>query len=201
MISSCDLTNYNYSQQQRLLPETKAKSARLTFVYLGPQCAPQSGCAWPSLLAGSLHDTFNQHPPSRPARSPGPGPGQPGGLESLPFGAQPVSTVAVTRADIESSVTALGTLQPRRYVDVGAQASGQIHKLHVEVGDTVRKGQLLVEIDPSTSRPGWMPGAIRSTTSRPSWQSSARSTNWPSNSSSASATWPPRHPRRRRANG
>ncbi|MFV3326905.1 efflux RND transporter periplasmic adaptor subunit [Pseudomonas sp. NY15372] len=78
-----------------------------------------------------------------------------GGLlawKTLPFGAQPVSTVAVTRADIESSVTALGTLQPRRYVDVGAQASGQIRKLHVEVGETVRQGQLLVEIDPSTQQ-------------------------------------------------
>jgi len=72
--------------------------------------------------------------------------------QSLPYGAQPVSTVTVTRADIESSVTALGTLQPRRYVDVGAQASGQIRKLHVEAGDTVRKGQLLVEIDPSTQQ-------------------------------------------------
>jgi macrolide-specific efflux system membrane fusion protein len=71
---------------------------------------------------------------------------------SLPFGTQPVSTVAVTRADIESSVTALGTLQPRRYVDVGAQASGQIRNLHVEVGDQVHKGQLLVEIDPSTQQ-------------------------------------------------
>ena len=70
---------------------------------------------------------------------------------ALPSAAQPL-TVAVTRADIESSVTALGTLQPRRYVDVGAQASGQIHTLHVEVGDTVRKGQLLVEIDPSTQQ-------------------------------------------------
>ncbi|MGY4526509.1 efflux RND transporter periplasmic adaptor subunit [Pseudomonas sp. TE21394] len=69
-----------------------------------------------------------------------------------PYAAPTPSTVAVTRADIESSVTALGTLQPRRYVDVGAQASGQIHTLHVEVGDTVRKGQLLVEIDPSTQQ-------------------------------------------------
>lgn len=69
---------------------------------------------------------------------------------SRPLAGAPVSTVAVTRADIESSVTALGTLQPRRYVDVGAQASGQIRKLHVEVGDPIRQGQLLVEIDPST---------------------------------------------------
>ncbi|WP_223530490.1 efflux RND transporter periplasmic adaptor subunit [Pseudomonas sp. GL-R-19] len=61
-------------------------------------------------------------------------------------------TVQVSRADIESSVTALGTLQPRRYVDVGAQASGQIHKIHVEVGDLVKEGQLLVEIDPSTQQ-------------------------------------------------
>ena len=59
-------------------------------------------------------------------------------------------TVPVTRGDIESSVTALGTLQPRQYVDVGAQASGQIHKIHVAVGTEVKEGQLLVEIDPST---------------------------------------------------
>ncbi|MFV3405975.1 efflux RND transporter periplasmic adaptor subunit [Pseudomonas sp. NY15463] len=72
--------------------------------------------------------------------------------KTLPLSGAPVSTVAVTRSDIESSVTALGTLQPRRYVDVGAQASGQIRKLHVEAGDPVREGQLLVEIDPSTQQ-------------------------------------------------
>ncbi|CAM3599992.1 efflux RND transporter periplasmic adaptor subunit [Pseudomonas wadenswilerensis] len=72
--------------------------------------------------------------------------------KTLPTGGDPHSTVAVTRGDIESSVTALGTLQPRRYVDVGAQASGQIRKLHVEVGDQVKEGQLLVEIDPSTQQ-------------------------------------------------
>ncbi|OLS63382.1 efflux RND transporter periplasmic adaptor subunit [Pseudomonas putida] len=71
--------------------------------------------------------------------------------KALP-GHDPLSTVTVTRGDIESSVTALGTLQPRRYVDVGAQASGQIRKLHVEPGDQVQEGQLLVEIDPSTQQ-------------------------------------------------
>ncbi|MCQ6259213.1 efflux RND transporter periplasmic adaptor subunit [Pseudomonas sp. Q11] len=64
----------------------------------------------------------------------------------------PLATALVTRGDIENSVTALGTLQPRRYVDVGAQASGQIRKIHVEAGDEVREGQLLVEIDPSTQK-------------------------------------------------
>ncbi|WP_458370935.1 efflux RND transporter periplasmic adaptor subunit [Pseudomonas fluorescens] len=70
----------------------------------------------------------------------------------IPQGRDGFATVQVSRADIESSVTALGTLQPRRYVDVGAQASGQIHKIHVEVGDVVKEGQLLVEIDPSTQQ-------------------------------------------------
>jgi len=70
----------------------------------------------------------------------------------LPPGRDKFATVQVSRGDIESSVTALGTLQPRRYVDVGAQASGQIRKIHVEVGDVVKQGQLLVEIDPATQK-------------------------------------------------
>ena len=72
--------------------------------------------------------------------------------QMLPPGRDKFATVQVSRGDIESSVTALGTLQPRRYVDVGAQASGQIQKIHVEVGDAVKEGQLLVEIDPSTQK-------------------------------------------------
>ncbi|MCF5568712.1 efflux RND transporter periplasmic adaptor subunit, partial [Pseudomonas sp. PA-3-11C] len=70
----------------------------------------------------------------------------------LPPGRDSLPTVTVVRGDIESSVTALGTLQPRRYVDVGAQASGQIRKIHVEAGDQVTQGQLLVEIDPATQQ-------------------------------------------------
>ena len=69
-----------------------------------------------------------------------------------PPGRDSLVTVTVTRGNIENSVTALGTLQPRRYVDVGAQASGQIRKIHVEAGDQVQEGQLLVEIDPSTQK-------------------------------------------------
>ncbi|WP_435635627.1 efflux RND transporter periplasmic adaptor subunit [Pseudomonas solani] len=72
--------------------------------------------------------------------------------KALPDGIHEGDTVRVAVTSIESSVSALGTLQPRRYVDVGAQASGQIQKLHVEAGDTVEEGQLLVEIDPSTQQ-------------------------------------------------
>ncbi|KFF35067.1 hemolysin secretion protein D [Pseudomonas aeruginosa VRFPA01] len=72
--------------------------------------------------------------------------------QAYPFRSTSFDTVSVSRGSIESSVSALGTLQPRRYVDVGAQASGQIRKLHVEAGDDVTEGQLLVEIDPSTQQ-------------------------------------------------
>jgi len=63
-----------------------------------------------------------------------------------------VETAPVRRASIESSVTAIGTLQPHTYVDVGAQVSGQITRLHVQPGSAVEKGQLLAEIDPSVQQ-------------------------------------------------
>lgn len=60
-----------------------------------------------------------------------------------------IRTVEVALGDIEKSVTALGTLQPKDYVDVGAQVSGQLDTVHVEIGDIVKKDQLLAEIDPT----------------------------------------------------
>jgi len=49
--------------------------------------------------------------------------------------------------DIENAVTAAGTLQPSRFVDVGAQVSGQLDRLFVEVGDVVEAGGIVAEID------------------------------------------------------
>lgn len=54
---------------------------------------------------------------------------------------------AIQRGDIEDLVSATGALQPRDYVDVGAQVSGQLKKIHVEVGSEVHEGDLLAEID------------------------------------------------------
>ncbi|WP_319381837.1 efflux RND transporter periplasmic adaptor subunit [Thiomicrorhabdus sp.] len=59
------------------------------------------------------------------------------------------STAEVVRGDIDHLVTATGSLQPRDYVDVGAQVSGQLKILHVEVGSQVKAGDLLAEIDPT----------------------------------------------------
>src|SRR5262249_22848742 len=58
-------------------------------------------------------------------------------------------TATVMTGDIEKTVTALGALQPKDYVDVGAQVSGQLKKVHVDIGDRVQKGDLLAEIDPT----------------------------------------------------
>lgn len=58
-------------------------------------------------------------------------------------------TAIVTRGDIEQTATALGALQPKDYVDVGAQVSGTLEAVHVEIGDLVEKGQLLAEVDPT----------------------------------------------------
>jgi len=58
----------------------------------------------------------------------------------------------VERGDLEDLVTATGTVQPLEYVDVGAQVSGQLKKLHVEIGSVVKTGDLLAEIDPTVLR-------------------------------------------------
>jgi macrolide-specific efflux system membrane fusion protein len=57
-------------------------------------------------------------------------------------------TARVTLGDIESLVTAQGTLEPLNYVDVGAQVSGLIEKMYVEIGASVKTGDPIAEIDP-----------------------------------------------------
>lgn len=59
------------------------------------------------------------------------------------------TTAIVQRGDIEEAVTATGILQPRDYVDVGTQVSGQLKKVHVDIGAVVKAGDLLAEIDPT----------------------------------------------------
>jgi membrane fusion protein, macrolide-specific efflux system len=57
-------------------------------------------------------------------------------------------TAKVVRADIEDSILATGMLQAIRQVDVGTRVSGQLKSLKVKLGDHVRAGGLLAEIDP-----------------------------------------------------
>ena len=56
-------------------------------------------------------------------------------------------TAPVTRGDVEITVLASGTVESSNLVSVGAQVSGQLKSLQVELGDRVEAGQLVAEID------------------------------------------------------
>ncbi len=57
------------------------------------------------------------------------------------------NTVAVTRGDIETNVLASGVLEASSLVSVGAEVSGTVKAVHVALGDQVKRGDLLIEID------------------------------------------------------
>ena len=61
-------------------------------------------------------------------------------------------TAPVTRTDIEQTVLATGTVKAFKQVDVGAQVSGQIQTIKVQLGQTVRKGDVLAIIDARTQK-------------------------------------------------
>ncbi len=63
-----------------------------------------------------------------------------------------LSTAAVTRGDLTITAEATGTVEPVRSVEVKSKASGEILKLHVDVGDEVAAGALLAEVDPRDVR-------------------------------------------------
>ena len=56
----------------------------------------------------------------------------------------------VQKRDLVASVTASGQVEPRVKVDVASDVSGRIVRLTVKEGDVVKKGQFLLQIDPST---------------------------------------------------
>src|SRR5712691_4782025 len=59
---------------------------------------------------------------------------------------------AVERGNIESKVSATGTLNAVTSVSVGTQVSGQVSELLVDYNDQVKKGQLLARIDPTLAQ-------------------------------------------------
>lgn len=56
-------------------------------------------------------------------------------------------TEAVSTGDLTLTVTANGTLQPTRSVNIGSELSGTVLRVLVDVNDRVKKGQVLVELD------------------------------------------------------
>ncbi len=58
------------------------------------------------------------------------------------------NTTAVGRGEITQTVTATGTLNPVKSVQVGCQVSGRISEIYVDYNSTVTNGQLIAQIDP-----------------------------------------------------
>lgn len=58
-------------------------------------------------------------------------------------------TQKVTRGGVAQVVNATGTLQPVVLSPVGAQVSGIVYKIHADYNNLVKKGQILVELDPA----------------------------------------------------
>lgn len=58
-------------------------------------------------------------------------------------------TQPIDRGDIIQNISANGTLNPVVLVNVGTQVSGTVYKLFADFNDQVKKGQILVELDPS----------------------------------------------------
>jgi HlyD family secretion protein len=58
-------------------------------------------------------------------------------------------TDEVSRGEVVETVQSTGTVQPVTQVQVGAQVSGRIKKRYVDFNSKVKKGDLLVELDPT----------------------------------------------------
>jgi HlyD family secretion protein len=59
------------------------------------------------------------------------------------------STQAASMGDLTLTVTANGTLQPTRSVNIGSELSGTVLQVNVDVNDVVKKGQVMVVLDTS----------------------------------------------------
>jgi HlyD family secretion protein len=64
----------------------------------------------------------------------------------------PYQAVPVERRDIVVSAQASGAVQPDTTVEVKSKASGEIQELAVETGQTVKRGDLMVRVDPRIPR-------------------------------------------------
>jgi len=72
-----------------------------------------------------------------------------GGASAAP-GKYVYETVKVDRGDVARVITASGAVQPREKVEVGSEVSGRLTAIYVDFNDTVKKDQILAQVDPET---------------------------------------------------
>ena len=65
-----------------------------------------------------------------------------------PRAAVPVVVAKVTQKAMPVQVTAIGNVEPYSTISIRAQVAGELLEVHFQEGDSVRKGQLLLTIDP-----------------------------------------------------
>src|SRR5438270_10420294 len=68
-------------------------------------------------------------------------------INNKPVKMDPEKIAKAERIDLARSVVATGKIQPVSQVEIKSKASGIIQKLPVNVGDIVRKGQVICELD------------------------------------------------------
>ena len=61
----------------------------------------------------------------------------------------PVRTVPVQRQDLQIEIKAIGTVIPTHTANVQSQVAGVLQQIYFKEGQTVKKGQLLAQIDPA----------------------------------------------------
>jgi HlyD family secretion protein len=75
-------------------------------------------------------------------------------------------TVPVERGPIEATVTAMGSLNPVRTVEVGTYVSGRIERIDVDFNSRVSKGQVIAKIDPANYSVKVQQGRAKTATAR-----------------------------------
>jgi HlyD family secretion protein len=69
-------------------------------------------------------------------------------MRSGPLAPTRVTVFAVTEGRLTPALFGIGTVEARRSYLIGPTTAGRVRKVSVDVGDTVRAGQLLAEMDP-----------------------------------------------------
>lgn len=83
-----------------------------------------------------------------------------GGASYLQANQEPVvppsryHTMTADIGDITQTVTATGTINPVALINVGSQMSGTVAELHADFNDHVKKGQVLLKLDPTIFNAG-----------------------------------------------